>query len=81
MMKSIDDLNSSTMKKTKTFKDELLSMKLGEEKSYSRQLKTNTAIRVIVCEINKQLNEFRFITFISKDKKSTHIRLVKNEVK
>ena len=69
------------MKKTKTFKDELLSMKLGEEKSYSRQLKTNTAIRVIVCEINKQLNEFRFITFISKDKKSTHIRLVKNEVK
>jgi len=69
------------MKKTKTFKDELLSMKAGDEKVYSIQFKTNTTIRVIVCGLNKQLNGFRFITFISKDKKSTHIRLIKDEAK
>lgn len=65
------------MKKPTKIKQELIEMEVGDEKVYSVKESTNQSIRVIAYELNKELNGFRFITFSSKDKKHTHIRLIR----
>lgn len=65
------------MKKPAKIKQELLEIEVGDEKVYSVKESTNQSIRVIAYELNKELNGFRFITFSSKDKKHTHIRLIR----
>jgi hypothetical protein len=65
------------MKKPAKIKQELIEMEVGDEKVYSVKESTNQSIRVIACELNKDLNGFRFITFATKDKKHTHIRLIR----
>lgn len=64
---------------SKSIEQELLNFELLDEKVYDNNKVNNNSIRVIVCKLNKQLNGFRFITWISKDKKSTYIKLIKNE--
>lgn len=60
-------------------KQQLLDFKPLDEKVYNNEVYNNNSIRAIVCKLNKQLNGFRFITWTSIDKKSTYIRLIKNE--
>lgn len=64
---------------SKQIKHQLLNFKPLDEKVYNNEVYNNNSIRAIVCKLNKQLNGFRFITWTSIDKKSTHIRLIKNE--
>ena len=63
----------------KSIKKQLLEFKPLDEKVYNNTEFNNNSIRAIVCKLNKQLNGFRFITWTSIDKTSTHIRLIKNE--